>query len=741
MRILLINPSGGYTHEYPPLGLLYIASVLRDTGHKIGFLDEGARCRKSVSLIEYVRQFNPDVCGIAVYTTNVSETFRKISLIKKCVPDCTVVVGGPHATVLPERTLFECKDIDYLVSGEGEITTRELLDTLERGGDVSRVNGLFYRSGDNILCTAPRELIEDLDSIPLPMYELLDDFEYAFDVVRVGEKVATVMTSRGCPYACAFCAAKAVWRGSFRRRSPQNVIKEIAFLTEKYGYDEVYFMDDLFAVNKKWLHDFYALLQQNNIRLPWKCLGRVDLLSFPDYKKMAENGCYVIQFGVESGDNVILKDINKNITTVQAKRAFNEARRAGLNTYGFFIVGHKLDTYQTVLKTVNFAKSLTPDFVSFFSLVPFPGTKLYDLVPMNLKYDWSRIMYSGWGRGLPPMKLSNVEPEDLLAFEWQAHVKVYASLSYIVRNIIFPRSHKRLFVRKLKLFVLHFASFLFNIVKGTWVFARFRKVDLTESVESDAFLAIWREWLKKPDFEAEVQWHVEERARFFDLLAKYIGLADARQVLEIGCGTAIDSHYLSRIHDKVDFLAIDLSHEAVAVAQKFGEAMDSSVRVSVDNAETMQFESGTFDLVFSQGVMEHFKDPVPALAEQLRVLRAGGYLVVDVPQKYNPYTIYKHKRLREGIWEYGWESEYSYGELKELGDRLGLQTVDVGAYGYGYFQDYGLGLFPFILRQMRKSDSKFISSVGGFMVKCLGLLEKKFGHYFMQNITVVYQKR
>src|SRR5208282_3770867 len=145
-----------------------------------------------------------------------------------------------------------------------------------------------------------------------------------------------------------------------------------------------------------------------------KCLGRVDLLSLPDYRKMVENGCYVIQFGVESGDNRILKDINKNITTFQVKKAFNEARSAGLNTYGFFIIGHRLDTYQTVLKTIHFAKSLNPDFVSFFALVPFPGTKLYDLLPANLRYEWGRIMYSGWGRGLPPIKLSSVEPKDLL---------------------------------------------------------------------------------------------------------------------------------------------------------------------------------------------------------------------------------------------------------------------------------------------------------------------------------------
>ena len=740
MKVLLINPSGGYPHEYPPLGLLYIAAALRESGHEVGFFDEGARCKTNISLMEYARQFGPDICGIAVYTTNVLETFKKISQLKTCLPLCATVVGGPHATVLPERTLLECKDIDFLVCGEGEITVKELLEAIEGQHTIANVNGLYYRSGQEILHTPQRDLIKDLDSIPFPMYELLENFEYSFDVLRVGKKIATLMTSRGCPYDCAFCAAKAVWRGSFRRRSPENVSKEISWLLDSYKYDELYFMDDLFAVNKKWLDDFYALLQKNNIDVPWKCLGRVDLLSLPDYKKMAENGCYVIQFGVESGDNVILKDINKNITTFQVKKAFNEARSAGLNTYGFFIVGHRLDTYQTILKTINFAKSLNPDFVSFFALVPFPGTKLYDLVPAEHRYEWGRIMYSGWGRGIPPIKLSSIEPKDLLTFEWQSHVKVYASLSYLLKNIILSRSRRKPFMHKCKLFILHLASRFFNVLKGTWIFTRFKKMDLTDYVENDAFMSIWREWQKRGDLDSEVKWHVEERKNFFDMLTKYIGHSDARSVLEIGCGTAIDSHYLSGKFNNVAFWACDVSKEAVEVAKKTGELLASKVNLTVADVESMQFDSGSFDIVFSQGVMEHFKDPIPGLKEQLRVLKSGGYLIIDVPQKYNPYTIYKHRRLKEGIWEYGWEKEYSFRELKEIGRTFDIEVIDVGSYGYGYFQDYGFSLIPFILRQLKQKTS-FLSSISRFCSFLLTSIEKKYGHYFMQNITVVYKKK
>lgn len=740
MKVLLINPSAGYIHEYPPLGLLYIASVLRDAGHEVNFFDEGARSKKNLSLFDYALQFNPDVCGIAVYTTNVFETFKKISLLKKHIPTCTMIVGGPHATILPERTLYECGDIDYLVCGEGENTTKELLSVLQDNGNVSEVNGLYFRDNGIIHKTPPRDLIKDLDSIPFPMYELIEDFQYTFDVLQVGKKLATVMTSRGCPYDCAFCAAKAVWRGSFRRRSPENVIKEIKWLIDKYGYDELCFMDDLFAVNKGWLEKFYVLKNENAIKSPWKCLGRVDLLSFEDYKKMAESGCYLIQFGVESGDNRILKDINKNITTFQVKKAFYEARHAGLNTYGFFIVGHRLDTYETILKTINFAKSLSPDFVSFFCMVPFPGTKLYDFVPEANKYEWARLMYSGWGRNLLPIQLSAVDSKDLLVFEGQAHTKVYANVLYVLKNIILSRSRTKLYRLKCKIFAWHFVSKLINLVKGTWIFSRFRGIDLTDYVEVEAFMSIWKEWLKRDDLENEFKWHIEERKNFFIILEKYLKTSKAANVLEIGCGTAIDSHYLSKSFGDIAFWASDISKEAVEVARKTGEMLGSKVNLIVADVETMRFDDGFFDLVFSQGVMEHFKDPLPAMKEQARVLKTGGYLVVDVPQKFNPYTIYKHRRLKEGIWPCGWESEFSFRDLKKLGSKLNLDVIDVGSEGYGYFQDYGFSLVPLILKYLKQKKS-FISPISSFFLKILAVIEKRYGHYFMQNITVVYKKK
>lgn len=739
MKVLIINPSGGYTHEYPPLGLLYIASTLRLDGHEVGFFDAGARRPDGTTLMQYIDSFRPDVCGVAVYTTNVVTTFETIREIKRST-GCKIVVGGPHATVLPERTMFECAEIDYLVCGEGELTFRDLLRCMASSCDISTVAGLYYRGPDGLTASnAPREFIEDLDTIPLPAYDLITDFGYTFDVIKVGRKLGTIMTSRGCPYDCAFCAAKAVWRRSFRRRSPASVVDEMILLRDKYGYDEIYFMDDLFAVNRKWLDEFYALLEARNVRMPWKCLGRVDLLGYEDYLKMARHGCYLIQFGVESGDNTVIADIGKGINTYQVRQAFSEARRAGLNTYGFFILGHRLDTYESALKTIYFARDLTPDFVSFFCMVPFPGTKLYAMLPDDLKYDWSKIMYSGWGRGLPPIKLSAVDPKDLLKLEWEAHIKVYTSPAYVVRNILLPRRLTQLRRLKIKAFALHFSAYIYNRLRGRWAFARFGRMDLTGALDKDSFKFIWKDWKKITDFGAALDNRRKERPVFLDVLRRAIKESGARSVLEIGSGTALDTHILALEFPDVEFHASDISAEAVELGEAIGKSVGSSVKFTVADAASLPYKDGEFDMVFSQGVMEHFRDPMPALREQARVLRGGGTLIVDVPQKYNPYTLFKHARIREGIWPYGWESEFSAGELKGIGRTLGVRLTAMTGYGYGFFQDYGFSLPVYLLKAVAEKGG-VLGAASKAALKGLSLIERAFGQYFLQNIVATFKK-
>ncbi|MCK9418513.1 MAG: cobalamin-dependent protein [Nitrospirae bacterium] len=740
MKILLINPSGGYPHEFPPLGILSIASVLKNEGHAVKFFDEGALQRDKMTLLDYIKEFNPNVLGLSLYTSNIVATFKTISTLRSLCPTSTIIVGGPHATVLPERTLLECKDIDFLICGEGELTTKELIESLQGKRDIHQVKGLYFREKESIIKTEQREFIVDLDTIPIPDHDFLDRFSYSYGVLRVGKKVATIMSSRGCPFDCSFCAAKAVWRTSFRRRSPENVADEIELLINTHGHDEIYFMDDLFAVDKNWLNKLYAAMKKRAITVPWKCLGRVDLLTLADYQKMADNGCYLIQFGVESGDDDILIDINKKINTDQVRKAFAEAKQARLNTYGFFIVGHKLDTYETILKTIYFARYLKPDFVSFFASVPFPGTKLYDSLPEHAKYNWDLIRYTSYWQEKMPVQLCAVDTQDLRKFELQAHTAVYVTASHLI-NILFGRRQKRIMVWKLLMFFNHLMQRLIFSIRGTWILARFQNLDLTSHIRKKSFSTYWRHHFSLADTSDAVKRHILDRAPFYDVIQKAIKSTQATNVLGVGCGTAIDSHHLSLVHPQVLFFSTDKSPETVAVATKIGAVLGSRAKVFVDNAESMQSKQDQFDIVFNQGLLEYYKTTDRLMIEQLRVLKPRGYLIVDVPQKYNLYTVFKHRRMREGIWEHGWEQEFSYGDLKRIGRNLGLEIVNVSAHGYGYKQDYGFSSLPRTVRRAADSYNPLVAGPGRIVFKILSILERYFGHYFMQNITVVYRKK
>ncbi|MBF0327729.1 MAG: cobalamin-dependent protein [Nitrospirae bacterium] len=740
MKILLINPSGGYPHEFPPLGILSIASVLKNEGHAVGFFDEGAFHRDNMALFDYVREFSPDVFGISLYTSNIVETFKTVSILRSIIPKSTIVVGGPHATVLPERTMFECRDIDFLICGEGELTAKELIESLQGKLDVHQVKGLYFREKEAIVKTGQREFIADLDTIPNPDHDFVARFSYSYGVLRAGKKVATIMSSRGCPFDCSFCAAKAVWRRSFRRRSPENVAAEIELLINNYGYDEIYFMDDLFAVDRNWLDKLYVDMKKRSILVPWKCLGRVDLLSFADYQKMADNGCYLIQFGVESGDDDILKDINKKINTDQVRKAFAEAKKARLNTYGFFIVGHNMDTYETILKTIYLARYLNPDFVSFFASVPFPGTKLHDALPEHVKYNWNLIRYTSYWQDKMPVQLCQVDSQDLRKFELQAHTAVYVTASYFI-NMLFGLRRKRILFWKLLMFFVQLKQRLFFSIKGTWILARFRNLDLTSHLRKKSFSDFWIHRFSLIDISDEVKHHIGERVQFYGTMQKAISSFNAANILGVGCGTIIDSHHLSLKHPDLHFIATDKSPEAVKIAAKIGTLMGTRTKILVDDEESMQFDRNQFDIVFSQGLLGYSGTPERLLMEQMRVLKQDGCLIVSVPQKYNLYTVYKHRRMREGIWEHGWEQEFSYMDLKRMGHNLGLETVAVSSYGYGYKQDYGFSIIPRILRSAANSSNPLVAGPGRILVEILYMVERKFGHFFMQNITVVYRKK
>ncbi len=466
MKLLLINPSGGYHHEYPPLGLLSIAACLREDGHQIAFLDDGVLPQPNNQFLSLLNEHAPDVVLISLYTTNISRGYEMIRRIRSERPKVKIIVGGHHATALPEQTLQECPEIDLLVSGEGEKTVAEIISALEGGVGVEQVKGIFIssRDGRQFTFTGERPFIDDLDSLPMPAHDLIKLEDYQKNSISVGHRVGSLVTSRGCPFSCVFCN-KSVFKSRIRRRSAENICDEIEYLITEKGVDEIYFQDDLFALDRKWLHEFVSVLHRRRLTLPWRILARVDILRKDDFAMIRKAGCYLVQFGVESGNDEILRDIKKNITKSQVRAAFRDAREVGLLTYGFFIFGHRLDTLKTIAQTFALAKEIRCDFTSFFLLVPFPGTDVYELLPEAQRQDWSRIQYVNWNKGLDPFSICEVPGSQLKAIEEQVNMEYYCRPAYLFFNVLGHRGPLKLMFLKFKWWLTYMRAFAWHLLR------------------------------------------------------------------------------------------------------------------------------------------------------------------------------------------------------------------------------------------------------------------------------------
>jgi radical SAM superfamily enzyme YgiQ (UPF0313 family) len=215
-----------------------------------------------------------------------------------------------------------------------------------------------------------------------------------------------------------------------------SVVAEMQWQIDRFGVTEFQFLDDLFAVNSKWLNEFFQELDRQSIKIPWKCLSRVNSVSKVDLVKMYQHGCYGIEFGVESGNNEILAAANKGITTSQIRETFKIAKEIGFLTFGFFIFGLENDNHQTIKQTCDFAIEIIPDLCGFSVLLPFPGTHLYEKLPPNVRFNWS-IFNSYYDKNALPLSLCEVSALDLRQYARQADAEVNGSLFYLFKNVLF----------------------------------------------------------------------------------------------------------------------------------------------------------------------------------------------------------------------------------------------------------------------------------------------------------------
>lgn len=410
MRVVLIDSPTSYEQIYgdwdlsrldtycPPLGLLYIAGFLRENHHTPYVIDMTAMKWSRQKAVEHVMSLNPDVIGLSARTINILNANGIAGELKKRGFMGPIVLGGAHVTALPVETLKKFNSFDYAVIGEGEITFLELVDSLEQSQPLSHVMGIALRNGSNqIVVNPPRPLIDDLDRLPLPAWDLLPNFPdgYPHNALETRRlPAASIITSRGCPYQCTFCD-RAIFGSAVRHHSPEYTLNMIHHLKDNYGIRDLMMLDDNFIFNKRKLFKICDTMIEEQMDLSWYCMGHAKVMTEDRLRKIREAGCWFIEMGIESGCDRILKEIKKNTTKAEIAKAVKRAREAGLKVKGNFIFGFPTETSESLEETIQFSTSIGLSYFQQNFLTLWPGCELaaHPEKYGRVETDWSKLAH------------------------------------------------------------------------------------------------------------------------------------------------------------------------------------------------------------------------------------------------------------------------------------------------------------------------------------------------------------
>ncbi len=376
--LLLVPP--GINYNTPPLGLLYLAAMLEKKNIPVKVLDAALESFDLEQTFSKIKEISPKILGITVCTPDYAIIDKFTYLLKKEIPQLNIVLGGPHITLDPEGVLSSAH-IDYAVRGEGEYTFSELYSVIinEDLSEIYSIQGLSYRLGSKIVNNPDRPLIDNLDELPFPARHLLPITKYRnYGRVYKRRPVGVMISSRGCPLRCIFCAHE-IFGKRHRFISARRMVDEIKLMQKDYGVKEVLFREDNFTSNRKRVYEFCDIIINEKIDVTWMCLADANSITEELAKKMKQAGCWHIGIGVESGNQDIQKVIKKNLNLEKVRDVFSFLHRAGLKTLAFFMIGNFSDSAKTVKQTIKFAKKLDTDFAIFTITTPFPRTELFDM--------------------------------------------------------------------------------------------------------------------------------------------------------------------------------------------------------------------------------------------------------------------------------------------------------------------------------------------------------------------------
>ncbi|MEW6200461.1 MAG: radical SAM protein [bacterium] len=376
----------GSKQSLPHIGIGYLASNVDHQRTEVVVMDCPIEQMTIGELLKRLLQYNPDFVGFTAYTFQINEAAITAAAVKKVLPHATTLIGGYHATPVPVETLKKFPSFDVVIHGEGEQTLNYLIDAVSGSGDLSAIEGVCYRNGDQIKLNPSRALIQNLDTLSFPAYNLMPMGKYKgyYTVFLLRYRPALLLTARGCPYQCTFCYK--LTGSKYRVRSIDSIMEEIKRDLKDFNVNQILITDESFTLKRDRVILFCERLLGNGImkKIKWVCQTRVDHVDAELLKLMKRAGCHTICFGVESGNQEILDKIGKNMKLDAAEEAIRMTKHAGILTFSNFIIGLPYETKQTVQDTINFAIRLDSHMVTFALLTPYPGTKVVEMAKKGI---------------------------------------------------------------------------------------------------------------------------------------------------------------------------------------------------------------------------------------------------------------------------------------------------------------------------------------------------------------------
>jgi radical SAM superfamily enzyme YgiQ (UPF0313 family) len=378
----------------PGMGMLVLAAVARERGYRVHLDDAKAHGTPIEDVAQRIASLRPDYLGLSATTISVTNAARIASRVKELAQGIVTILGGAHVSAIPERTLDAFPSIDYGVVGEGEVSLFDLLARLESGEPIDSVPGLAYRREGRVHANPRAPYIDDLDSLPPPAWDLLPDFPHRFRPTLFSyprTPVATLITSRGCPFSCTFCDRSTSGRKG-RMHSVEAVVRLCQTLVDR-GVRHINFLDDLFTVRKERVVDLCHAFLDHGFTFSWSCNSHPNLLDAATMRLMRRAGCWQIAYGIESGSQRVLDVVKREVRIPRMRETLRMTRAAGIRTKGFLMLGHPTEGIDSLTETAAFLREVELDICQVTKFTPYPGTPAYPTVHQYGTFveDWERM--------------------------------------------------------------------------------------------------------------------------------------------------------------------------------------------------------------------------------------------------------------------------------------------------------------------------------------------------------------